>query len=318
MDAPDDLLAALNDRLAPLEAEVVARFAAPRWPVVFLAGAPRSGHTLLSQLLARSAAFGYVDNLVARFWLAPVVATRLERAVGLDGPSELRARPPTSRHGRTSGWAEPHEFGHFLRRWISLDDSDRAPSQRIAPESESEWRREVAGLEHVHARPIFFRNLVYGANAALVARVFPGCLFVVCRRRVAYQAQSILEARAAQPGGTAAWWSLRPAGWERLRDGPPEDQVVGQIAATHVQLDADLARAGAARIDVEYGHLCADPRGVVGRIAGWLRERGATVEPDPDGLPARLDAADRPRLPQERWERLLARAHAVFPRSAVS
>ncbi|MBA3564602.1 MAG: hypothetical protein H0W33_11470, partial [Gammaproteobacteria bacterium] len=48
-----------NERLAALETELISRFHAPRHPTLFIVGAPRSGTTLLAQLLLMRFELGY-------------------------------------------------------------------------------------------------------------------------------------------------------------------------------------------------------------------------------------------------------------------
>src|SRR5438105_462788 len=50
-------------------------------PIIYLVGLPRSGTTLLSQLVSRQLEVGYINNLVARFWLRPSVGVRLSNAL---------------------------------------------------------------------------------------------------------------------------------------------------------------------------------------------------------------------------------------------
>lgn len=311
----DALLGRLNAALAPVEAELVRRFEAPRWPVCFVVGAPRAGHTLLSQLLARSGSLAYVNNVVARFWDAPLVGAMVDRVLP---PEDAGPAPeaPRSEYGRTSGRAEPHEFGNFLRRWIEFGEVHRSASQTPSPETTGAWRREVAALEDFYRRPLMLRNLVYGQNVPLVRSVFPASLFVVCRREPLWQAQSMLEARARQPGGRGAWWSLRPPGCEGLDSRSPEEQVVGQIRAAQAVLERDLAALPAsAALHVEYAEVCRDPRGQVRRVVQRLESLGARLPaPQLDRVPEHLESGDRPRLTDRELAALRRAAEAATAR----
>jgi len=40
-------------------------------PILYIVGVPRSGTTLLSQLVSRYCPVGYINNLIARCWLRP-------------------------------------------------------------------------------------------------------------------------------------------------------------------------------------------------------------------------------------------------------
>ena len=79
-DKAEHFLDRLNLNLTsiePLKDELPDR----TWPLVFVLGLPRSGTTLLTQLLGHSLDVAVVNNLVARFWLAPVTGMRLSRII---------------------------------------------------------------------------------------------------------------------------------------------------------------------------------------------------------------------------------------------
>jgi hypothetical protein len=101
-------LAELNEFLAPFE-EAQYRELAEQWPTIEVPGVPRSGSTLLTQVITSALDVGSIDNLTATFCKAPVSGIRLSR--------KLLPRRNTSSFqsafGRTMAINEPHEFGYF-------------------------------------------------------------------------------------------------------------------------------------------------------------------------------------------------------------
>lgn len=85
-------------------------------PFIFVFGLPRSGTTLLTQLLASTLNLGFINNFVARFWLAPVTGIRLARSLKL----ESQANSFRSEFGATAGLGDIHEFGYFWRHWLKI------------------------------------------------------------------------------------------------------------------------------------------------------------------------------------------------------
>ena len=65
--------------LAPFEIVLLRRAPEPDEPVCFIVGPPRSGTTLLYELLVRCFYFSYFSNLAHRFYRTPVAATRIGR-----------------------------------------------------------------------------------------------------------------------------------------------------------------------------------------------------------------------------------------------
>jgi hypothetical protein len=307
-----DELRELNRLLAPAERRAIERFSRPRWPTVFVFGAPRSGHTLLSQVLAAADGFGYMTNFVARFWEAPSLAARIERALGL---KEAAVTPTTfaSEFGKTSGWAAPHEGGNFLRRWIPFSGTHRADVDVVDEPTADEIRREIAALEAVYERPIFLRNLVYGLNLDLVRSVFDGALFVHCTRDVLYQGQSILSARERILGDRDGWWSLRPSEYEQLVGLPVWEQVIAQIYWTRMAVEVGLRDVPAARQrEIRYEDVVADPRGVADDVLRWVASSGGPGIGTSVRIPATLPSRNVWRLEASDLDRLRAAVAAYF------
>ena len=74
------LLADVNALIAPVQRQLEQRApASPLRPVVLVLGPPRSGTTLVSQLITTSRLFGTVCNLAARFWEAPAFGLVVRR-----------------------------------------------------------------------------------------------------------------------------------------------------------------------------------------------------------------------------------------------
>ena len=113
----------------------------PRYPMVFIIGAPRSGTTLLSQLLSSSGLFGYINNFIARFWTAPTLGALIYKTV-LD--HECRGNSSLQSHlGVTENLHEPHEFGYFWRRWFHFGQSHQLTADQLA---NVDWEALAKGI----------------------------------------------------------------------------------------------------------------------------------------------------------------------------
>src|SRR5689334_1008692 len=75
----EELLRETNQLLAPSEAAAVADFRMPRFPVVLIVGAARSGSTVTMQWLAQTGTFAYPTNLLSRFYGAPSIGARIQQ-----------------------------------------------------------------------------------------------------------------------------------------------------------------------------------------------------------------------------------------------
>jgi len=248
---------------------------------LFVTGVPRTGSTLLMQLLAASGSVAYVSNLVARFYRNPAFGAALQELVAPLLPArEARFR---SEYGRTRRWHQPHEFGFFWEHHLRFDH-DHDPS--AAALETVDWEalcQALDGLAHRLGGPLAMKNNLLACITPALGRHIPGSVFVELRRDPQAVAHSLLRARREEAGGPHGWWSTRPAGWARLEaEQPPVRQIAWQIAA----LDAAHAQARRGVGDdrwtqIAYDDLCADPRGTV----AWLAERFHLDPPDLDALP---------------------------------
>ena len=113
----EKFLDVLNRQLEMLE-PVYRKNLARGKPVIFILGLHRSGATLITQAIAKALEVGYINNFVARFWLAPVTGIRLSKNL-LKDKKEIGFE---SDFGKTHGIAEPHEFSYFWHHWFKMED----------------------------------------------------------------------------------------------------------------------------------------------------------------------------------------------------
>jgi hypothetical protein len=272
--------------------------ALPHAPI-FVVGAPRSGSTLLYQLLTDRFDVGYLANGHAR---EPGAPSLVERRRGLIRKRQAELGDYTSSFGGTAGELGPSECGPFWYRffprhphYVSADD--------FSSTSRRQLRAAIGAFAEACGRPVVYKNLVNTARMEAIAAALPEALFVAIHRDLAANARSLLEGRLRVAGAYDAWWSVEPPGIELLRQLPAHEQVVEQIRA----LDELVARVegsiGPERVlHVAYEDLCADPRAQLERIAAFtarrgceLRERGEVPASFPEGvggtLPPELEEA---------------------------
>lgn len=264
-------------------------------PLLIVAGLPRSGTTLVYQLLAATGAFVYPSNVVARFYRRPVAGWRVERLL----EPLLPAREPSlaSRAGRTEAWHGAHELGYFWHAHLPFERNHEPPAEALASWDHRPMARELAALQSEDGRPLVVKNPVLGyVLGTLLARI-PEARIAWVERAPLAVACSIYRTRLAEVGDARRWWSVRPAGVEALADRSPEEQIAFQIRSL---LDArERARAGHGDrwLDLEYRAVCRDPGAAVGRaaaLAGITAPPVPVAPPEPAGLG--VDAEVRERL----------------------
>jgi len=307
----EEQLRQINQALAPLEQELTQFFTAPQLPVVFVVGAPRSGTTLLAQALAATGAFEYASNFLARLWMAPFLGAKMEKAIGIrDGNAATSYK---SEFGVTEGWADPHEFGYFWERWFTFVDTHKLTPEALAQVEGHSLQRELAALESVRGKPLFFKSLVCSPQVSFLASLLPNSVFVVCLREPIYNAQSLLRGRENRLGSKEHWFSLRPGEYQQLVKLPHHEQVAAQIQCTLRDIQTSLTQINPSRsMGLRYEEFCAQPRDEVQRMIQFVESHGCKLESDLMKIPERFPSANVQKV-DDRDFRLLKDACKKFP-----
>jgi hypothetical protein len=270
------------------------------YPPLFVVGAPRSGSTLLYQLLTDRFDVGYLANGHAR---EPGAPSLVERRRGLVRGRRGELGDYRSSFGGTSGELGPSECGPFWYRFFP-----RRPhyvsAEAFPTASRRELRAAIGAFVDACGRPVVYKNLYCTARMDAIAATLPDALFIVVHRDLAANARSLLNARMRVAGAYEAWWSVEPPGIDGLLQLPAEEQVVEQVRALDALVARIEASIGSERVlHVSYEDLCANPHAQLERIAAFtaghgceLGDRGEvpTSFPDRDGsrtLPPQLDEA---------------------------
>ena len=254
--------APLDGLLAASERRLYAQAAEPRRPIVIVTGAPRSGTTIVSQVLRAHLPVGYFNNLTAVFPRAPIVANRMFAR-------RLRVRPPaySSFYGRTRGFAEQNDGLHLWDRWLGEDRY--SPPAELGAGATEDMRRFFAAYEAMLGKPILTKNNALATAASTVARALPTSHFVFVRRDPPYAAQSILHAREVIQGTRDAPYGVpdpqhRTVGKDAAS---PIEAVCAQLAFHERRMREQQAELGPARFHVvEYEDFCHEPEGVVAHV----------------------------------------------------
>ncbi len=285
----EEFLKSFNLALQKLERDYTTNTPELNIPVIFILGAPRSGTTLLTQLMAASGCFTYIDNFVARFWMAPVVGMYLEKLLHLRDAFSSTGYTFTSDLGRTEGLLDPHEFSYFWQYWLKpKGDTDLLPPDTINNIDLIGLRREVQAMMSLSIKPIFFKNKLIFVNPWTMNRIFSNSFFVIIRRDILSNAVSILRARRKYYGDERKWFSTKPSRYHELRKLPVEDQILGQISNIYSDIESQCLDLSDKVISLKYEEVCSAPIDAVSQVCTAI---GFQIDREALGnkIPARLN-----------------------------
>jgi hypothetical protein len=234
--------------------------------VIFVLGAPRTGSTLLYQLMVHLLELAYVSNFVNDcFAETPAVGLAVQRAA--EGTREAVF---VSAYGKVAGAFQPSEASAVMQRWCGGGHPSQIVSAVVLPNMERHFAMTAAVASALYGRPLVVKNAWNCFRVASLARAFPKSRFIWIRRDIRQAASSDLEARYATKGSPDAWNSATPANLEALRRLPYWEQVVenqhefnSAIRSAFDALPSDRTHT------VWYEDLCEDPGSYLGKIAGF-------------------------------------------------
>ena len=287
------LLAPVDMLLSVAERRRYASAPEPRWPIVIVCGPPRSGTTLVAQVLVANLPLGYLTNRTALFPRSPLTSMRAFGGRG-QHPGGY-----DSFYGKTRSFDGQNDALYVWDRWLGSDRTT-APVA-LSAERHASMRRFFGAWQAQVQGPVLAKNNSLNASAHLVAEALPEARFICLARDPLYLAQSLLLAREEIHGDRRFPYGL-------THGGPPLADPLEDVCR-QVRFHEQLARTAQERLGpdrfwiLSYEAFCADPRGLVERVAReFLRQ-----PPDP----ARIDPALKPfsesrrvRLEPSAFERL--------------
>lgn len=275
-DLVESVMEATNQRLQDLHLMISETYNTPKYPVIFIVGAQRSGTTLLMQSMINYFRLFYANNLIARFYKAPYVGAYLYKSLfkNLDNlevgySSDL---------GYTESIHGPHEFGYFWRRWFPYDAYDKNfTEEAYAPGA---LAHELATLESVFEVPLVFKNItICDFNIERLARELPTALFINIERDPIYCMQSTYLSRLKMYGTDKEWMGVKPPEYHLLKEMPVFDQIAGQLHYTKEHIDASLKKISPERsVKVQYEHFVEKPSEVMQDIFEMAQSNGFEIE----------------------------------------
>jgi len=227
-------------------------------------GPPRCGSTIISQILSSSLDVSYVNNFIARFWMAPVIGAILWKQFNIKVESSYQ-----SLRGSTHNLGDPNEFNYFWRRFFPLDKTNHY-SDNLCKEKFNLLRNEISGLITVFDKPFLFKYVFGSQKIEILSKVITKVKFIVIRREPLYIAQSLLKIRKQVYNDINKWWSLKPKEYEIIAKKDPYEQVVAQVFYTYKEIDRQKKKNPNIFVELNYEQFLRSTDTEITRIANEL------------------------------------------------
>jgi len=258
-------------------------------PPIFIIGLPRSGTTLLYQLLIDTYRFAYFSNISNYFFTSPVLLSYISLKIfGYYKPIDYE-----SQFGLTSGISSPSESGFIFRNWF-----DKTINKEKITKS-------IFAVSNVYGAPFITKNLYNNFRVEILNVLFPNSVFIEVKRDLKFVGQSLLKARKDKFGSYNEWFGVEPLDYKEIRKiENPIEQVSRQILSINKTIKSSLAKIeGNRKIEITYDELCNNPDLVLKQIINFLDKNKIKPEKIRD-IHTPIINSNNIRLPKNEWNEL--------------
>ena len=237
-------------------------------PVVFIIGAPRSGSTILYQVITSFLDVNYINNFIDLTRENINVGFCLSKKLINDGPHNSFK----SDFGKTAdeGLNAPSE-GMFWYKWLPKD-KHYVTRKDVSEKNKKLLKRKVAAILNKYRKPLIIKNLSFSVRLDLLFDVFPDARIIVIKRNKIDNALSILKGRHMNGVPENKMWSILPQNFLDLEMEPDEETlVVKQIYSIEKQIHDDIQLyPESQRIEINYEDLLKTPEEIINNIKSFL------------------------------------------------
>lgn len=196
---------------------------------VFIVCGPRTGSTIVYQVLTNVFNVLYIDNLSYLAYRNLYFGMRLSHKI-------FKARPHNifeSNYGQTTthGLHGPNEGDRYWNRFIAKDRHyvGYVNAGEVSDGNILRIRKELSAIINRFNKPFLFKFITAGLRLQLINEIYPDAKFIFLRRDPVYTIQSNLIARKKFKETVSTWWSLKPENYKALEGLPAVEQVTKQI-----------------------------------------------------------------------------------------
>lgn len=206
-----------------------------KYPPFFIVGVPRSGTTLLMQLLTSTYRFVYFTNLTRIFIGAPFIATKLQMSF----MGDFKNSKFVSSYGRTRGWESPNDAVRFWCRWFPFEEPAHVHDINLIKRPE-DLRDTIGALSKLKQAPFLTKDMRNSLRIPALLKLFPEAIWIYIKRNPLFIAQSLYVGRKKIFKNTNEWIGLKPFEYKKLLKKPPLEQIANQVYLLRQEIEQGL------------------------------------------------------------------------------
>ncbi len=299
--------------MSDVEQGLFDRFTTPveTVPTIFILASPRTGSTLMYQMMSKYLGMHYFSNYVVKFFPEyPLIGTVIESVITGDLADGISLR---NRYGTTEGLHEPSEATLILRNWFPHEHPTETKSAQVIEGRRCHMTKTMAGIAALTGKPIVVKNAWNCFRVRELLKLFPASRFVWLRRDIAASSYSTLQARKNTGDPATVWNSASPANLSEIKRLSYIEQVVEQQFWTNDAVEKSLRRLvpDDRWVEIWYEDLMDNPVSALERISACVsqsqRSPCALTSEDFD-----LQASNR-KIESDDFDRIIRYAEKKYP-----
>ncbi len=255
---------------------LVAKFSIQKikYPPIFIVGAPRTGSTILYQLITNFFPVQYFSNyMIENFQIIFETSKKQFEKYGF-----VKHNTFSSEFGETESPLGPAEGSYFWYQWFDFDKHFTMQNE-LSEASRKEIYSVIATLVNEHNRPIVFKNLNHSVRLQALHQIFPEALIIHIKRQSLFTAQSLYKARLKKSGDVQKWLSVKPKEYESIKILTAEEQIASQIYFIEKQIEQDKNLFNpTAYLEISFEELCADTYSEMKRIEDFFKRNNLELK----------------------------------------
>jgi hypothetical protein len=237
-----------------------------KYKPIFVIGPPRTGSTLITQVLINSFDVGYITNLMAWFFRAPYLICLLSNNL-----MKNKVLNYQSNRGKIKGFLSPNEGVLLFNRWFT--------GHNIANKKIVELRKTIIGISNTCKKTLLLKNIPNSIRVLELAEIFTEAVFIITDREEIHTARSILDARIKEYGRKDAWFGPGINFIEKKSHHKPYyEQVVDQVILISRYINECKHKIGDKKfLIIKYEDMCENPKHQIERVQTFLKKNNLKV-----------------------------------------